>query len=274
MKLILIILFSFGLISCSTAPKETGAPISLRLDGIQGHKDLYAIHSQTLVENTSDNLLHQKIETVEFEVASEISKIDKKNSTITVDTKTISKDGTLSLHDMAYPELNETINFIFDSKGRVIHAGKNSPDTIFFVSPLPLPDKKVNVGDTWNYEAEWIAQENEMPMKMQLVLILKKALKCFGDENCAEVEWSGKVFPSGIKIPIESHISGYMLYRPKTGSQIWSWSRNEEMLNIQGANMKVSTCVHSILKSETSKINPFANKIPACDPSVAMAPTN
>jgi hypothetical protein len=273
MKLILTIFMSLGLISCSSMPKETGGPISLALDGIEGHKDLYSVHSQTLVENTSvDKLLHQKIEMVEFDVATEILKVDKKNSTITVGTKTVKKNGSLSLHDMAYPELDETIPFVYNSQGKVLQAGRNTPNSIFFVSPLPLPDKSVKVGDSWTYETEWTGEGSEVPMKLQLVLVLKKALKCFDQEYCAEVEWSGKVFPEGMKAPVESRINGYALYRPKTGSQIWAWSRNEEELDVQGMKMKVSTCVQSVLKSENSKINPFAHKEPVCDPANENGP--
>ncbi len=273
LKMLILFVSGLGLISCSLSQKETNGPISLSLEGIPGHKDNYAIHSQTLVENVStDKLLHQKIEIVEFDVATEISKIDKKNSTVAIDTKTTKKEGSLSLHDMAYPELDETIHFVFDSRGRVIQAGKHNPGTIFFVSPLPLPDKIVKVGDTWTYKTEWVTLESQMPMKLELVMVLKKAIKCFGNEYCAEIEWSGKVFPDQIKMPIESKISGYSLYRPKTGSQIWTWSRNEETLELQGVKMKVSTCIQSILKSEKSKINPFAGRAPVCDPADANGP--
>jgi len=259
---------SLGLFSCSLSQKETSSPISLKLEGIPGHKDSYSIHSQTLVENVSpDKLLHQKIETVEFDVNTEISNIDKKNSTVAVDTKTTKKEGSLSLNDMAYPELGETINFVFDSRGRVIQAGKHSPGSIFFVSPLPLPDRQVKVGDTWVYKTEWVAAESQMSMKLELVMTLKKATRCYDNEYCAEIEWSGKVYQDQIPLPIHSKISGYTLYRPKTGSQIWTWSRNEEELTLQGVKMKVSTCIQSILKSETSKLNPFANQQPICDPA-------
>ena len=277
LKMLLLFISGLGLISCSLSrlmpQSETDGAISLSFEGIAGHKDNYAIHSQTLVENVSpDKLLHQKIEMVEFDVNTQIAKIDKKNSTVAVDTKTIKKEGSLSLHDMAYPELDETIQFVFDSQGRVIQAGKHNPGTIFFVSPLPLPDHRVKVGDTWVYKTEWVTLESQMPMKLELVMILKKVIKCFGNENCAEIEWSGKVFPDEIKMPIVSKISGYTLYRPKTGSQIWTWSRNEETLELQGVKMKVSTCIQSILKSEKSKLNPFANQAPVCDPSDADGP--
>lgn len=262
-----------GLISCSTSQKETTEPISLNLVGVPGHKDFYSVHSQTLVENISpDKLLHQKIEMVEFDVATEIEGVDKKNSTVSVETKTTKKEGNLSLNDMAYPELDETIDFVFDKRGRVLHAGRYSPETIFFVSPLPLPDHPVKVGDTWTYETEWVTQDSRMPMKIQLVMVLKKALKCFDKEYCAEVEWSGKVYSEEVKLPIISRINGYTLYRPKTGSQIWTWSRNEEQMEMQGVKMKVSTCIQSILKSEKSKLNPFANSEPTCDPANSTGP--
>lgn len=273
LKTWVLLSLGIGLISCSVSQKETLRPISMNLDGIQGHKDIYSIHSQTLVENTSpDKLLHQKIEMVEFDVQTEIAKVDSKNSTIAVDTKTIKKEGSLSLHDMAYPELDETIQFVFDKQGRVLHAGRHQPGTIFFVSPLPLPDRPVKVGDTWTYETDWVAQGSGLPMKLQLVMILKKTVRCFGDEYCAEVEWSGKTYPEEVKMPIESRISGYTFYRPKTGSQIWTWSRNEEQLELQGVKMKVSTCIQSILKSEKSKLNPFAGRAPICDPADANGP--
>lgn len=272
-KMLMVFVWSLGLISCSLAQKDTLGPISLSLEGIAGHKDTYSIHSQTLVENVSkDKLLHQKIEIVEFDVATQISNIDKKNSTVAIDTKTTKKEGSLSLHDMAYPELDETIPFIYDSRGRVLQAGRYSPGTIFFVSPLPLPDRSVKVGDTWSYKTEWITTESQMPMKLDLVMILKKAFKCFDNEYCAEIEWSGKVYPDQIKLPIESRISGYTLYRPKTGSQIWTWSRNEETMELQGVKMRVSTCIQSVLKSEKSKINPFVDQEPVCDPANADRP--
>lgn len=269
LRITILFMAMSGLISCSTSQKETLEPISLNLEGVPGHKDIYTVYSQTLVENVSpDKLLHQKIETVKFDVATEIEKVDNKNSTIAVETTTTKKDGSLSLTDMAYPELDEAIDFIFDKRGRVLHAGKYSPDTIFFVSPLPLPDRPVKVGDTWAYETEWITQDSRIPMKIQLVMVLKKALKCYNKEYCAEVEWSGRVFSEELKLPIISQITGYTLYRPKTGSQIWTWSRNEEEMEMQGVKMKVSTCLQSILKSEKSKINPYANREPTCDSSL------
>ncbi len=256
--------------ACSLSQKETNRPISLRFEGVKGHKDLYSIHSQTVVENISpDKLLHQKIDMVEFDVQTEISKIDSKNSTIEVNSKTIKKEGHLSLHDMAYPELNETIHFVFDRQGRVLRAGDHPSDTIFYIPPLPLPETEVKVGDTWTYEKEWRTQQSLVPMKLQLVMVLKKVINCYRNEKCVEIEWSGKVSPADEGLPIESLIVGYTLYRPKTASQIWTWSRNEEKLKLQGVDMKVSTCVHSILKSERSKINPFAKQEPLCDPTKA-----
>jgi hypothetical protein len=271
LRVTVLLVAMIGFTACSTSQIETQDPISLNLEGVPGHKDLYSIHSQTLVENVSpDKLLRQKIETVEFDVATQIEKVDKKNSTIEMETTTTKKDGSLSLNDMAYPELDETIDFVFDKRGRVLHAGRYSPDTIFFVSPLPLPDRPVKVGDTWTYETEWVTQDSRLPMKIQLVMVLKKALKCYDKEYCAEVEWSGRVFSDELKMPIVSHINGYTLYRPKTGSQIWTWSRNEEQMEMQGVKMRVSTCIQSILKSEKSKINPYANKEPTCDPSLSL----
>src|SRR5690606_16285168 len=115
------------LVSCSSSQKVTNRPISLRFEGIIGHKDTYSIHSQTIVENISpDKLLHQKIDMVEFDVQTEIAKINSKNSTIEVNAKTIKKEGHLSLHDMAYPELDETIHFVFDKRGRVLRAGDHA----------------------------------------------------------------------------------------------------------------------------------------------------
>ncbi len=247
--------------------KETLTPISLNLDGIEGHKDTYSIHSEVLVENiTKDKLGHQKIEMVEFDVETEITKVDPKNSTVSINTKTIKKEGNMSLHDMAYPELDETIPFTFDKQGRVLFAGPHQPGSIFFVPPLPLPSYQVKVGDTWSYETDWVTKESHMPMKLQLVMVLKKAIRCFGNEYCVEIEWSGKTYPDGVKMPVESKISGYTLYRPKTGSQVWTWSRNEEKLELQGMKMRVATCMQSVLKSEKSKLNPFANQNPVCDP--------
>lgn len=260
-----IFTLSIGLISCSLSQKETGGPISLNLEGILGHKDVYSIHSQVMVESIRDKLSHQKIDMVEFDVESEIVKVDSKNSTVLVNTKTTKKEGALSLHDMAYPELGETIPFTFDKQGRVLYAGGNPPGSIFFVPPLPLPNYNVKVGDTWTYEADWVTREAQA-MKLKLVMILKKAIKCFENEYCAEIEWQGKTFPEDLKMPIESHITGYTLYRPKTGSQIWTWSRNEEQLDLQGVKMRVATCIQSVLKSEKSKLNPFANQDPVCDP--------
>lgn len=261
------------LASCSLSQKETNRPISLRFEGLKGHKDIYSVHSQTLVENISpDKLLHQKIDMVEFDVQTEIAKINSKNSTIEVTSRTVKKEGHLNLHDMAYPELDETINYVFDKQGRVLRAGDHASDTIFYIPPLPLPATDVRVGDTWTYEKEWKTQQSLVPMKLQLVMILKKIINCYRNEKCVEIEWSGNVTPTEGGLPIESRIVGYTLYRPKTGSQIWTWSRNEEKLKLQGVNMTVSTCVHSILKSEKSKINPYAKQAPVCDPANSSIP--
>jgi hypothetical protein len=170
---------------------------------------------------------------------------------------------------MAYPELNENIEFVFNRFGNVLKAGEYPKNSLFYIPPLPLPQKSVSVGDSWKYEGEWSSASLQGAMKTKLTMTLTKIVDCFKNEKCVGVEWHGTVQPisQGVTLPVQVEIKGYTFYRPKTGSQLWAYMRNIESLQIQNLKLTVSSCVQSILKSDTSGLNPFVKKEPYCDPS-------
>ncbi len=264
-----VLLILLVLASCSHNPFKKNESISIKLKGLEGYEEKYTVFSQTLVENIKDDqLMNQKIEVVDFDLFNKTTKVN--DSGIHISSTTTRKEGSMQLHDMAYPELNERIDFVYNQEGEVLKAGSFLKNSLFFLPPIPLPKKAIRVGDHWDYEGRWTAPSLQGTMKIKLQMELKKILPCFSNEKCVGVQWTGIVNPDQgqkFNLPVESVIQGYALYRPLTGSQLWSYTRNIESFSLQNLKLRVSSCVQSILKSDTSGLNSFVKKDPYCDPS-------
>lgn len=259
-----------GTIPISGGSIENSTRVHLGLRGKVGSTDKLELYSKTVSQNiTPDKLLRQTEESVYFKLSQKTTQVDDKKN-VHQSLVTTFKEGSLNLHDMAYPELNEVMPFVFDSEGKVVSVGNFQEGSLFYVSPLPLPNKEVSVGDTWPYETTWWSEQSNTMMKIEILFVLKKILKCFKDELCVAIAWSGKVSPeSSVKKPIEpmlpklfeSKLQGYSILRLETGTQIWSYIKNSESLKIEDVDLKVYSCIKSVLDDPAVK-----KEKPYCDP--------
>ena len=253
---VVIFASSMGLLTgCQSAskrlhPKDPGKAVSIDLKGSEGlvRETLYHSHSY-IKEFELEQIVKEKDEIVDFTVEEKFRK-PRKEGTIAIDVTSKDKDGIVDLHDLAFPEVEEVINYVYDKKGNVLLAGGYPEQSIFYVPPMPLPSKPVEVGDTWDSESEWISLKNGIPLKVGIVGILKNLYEC-AEDTCADIEISGSVEVLGMKkvdVSFLSEISGRVLYNVDKGTPLWSLIRSTEDLRLKDSRTSVQSCVISKLK--------------------------
>ncbi|MEO0336137.1 MAG: hypothetical protein AAF202_07075 [Pseudomonadota bacterium] len=225
-------------------------PIRLEFKGSDGlvRETLYHSHSY-IREYEFEQLVKEKDEIVDFTIQESFKK-PKKPNTLAVEVTSKDKDGIVDLHDLAFPEVDEVIMYVYDKMGNVLLAGGYPEQSIFYVPPMPLPEKKVEVGDTWESESEWISLKNGIPLKVGIVGILKNFYAC-GAEKCADIEVSGAVEVLGMKktdVSFLSEISGRVLYNVDKGMPVWSLIKSTEDLRMKDSRTAVQSCVTSKMK--------------------------
>lgn len=224
--------------------------IKLALKSEKGVEDITRYYSHSYIRDyEGPQLVRERDEIVDFRVLEKIMGVNKKGE-ITVLTSTTTKDGTVDLHDLAFPEKGEEIEYIFNRDGKVLKAGDLPPDSIFYVPPLALPKGPVKVGDTWALDHAWISLKNGIPLAVHLVAILKSIRQC-GKGLCADIELSGSVELVGLKKEaiFNSSIWGRMLMSVEKGSVLWSEVRSRERMTLSGKGTDVLSCLVSGLEA-------------------------
>lgn len=209
--------------------------------------------SNAYIRNYSDQqLTREKHEAVDFTTQTKALDYNPNLKLLRYSMKTVSKDGQVNLHELAFPEKNEEIEFIVRSNAQVIKAGKNPPDSLFFVPSLPVPDHPVEVGDTWEMIHEWRSAAEKIPLRLETVGILKGLVKCEGDKTCADIEISGGVKlaikPDAVGAKFGSRIWGRMLFGLERGDIIWSEVRSEEEMGAGNDRVLIQSCMVSETK--------------------------
>ncbi len=239
----------------SSSKPEAGESVVIELKGVPGASSLtrYYSSSRILTYTESTQLLRDKTESVEFDVSTAIKFYDPASGVLKFKTKTVRKDGQVDLHDLAFPELKEEIDFIVSGKtAQVIQAGSYSPQGIFYVPSVPIPKGPVRVGDTWTMEHSWYSAAENIPLKLDIVGILKGIVTCEGSKTCADIEISG-----GVELvnPItkkdagfRSKLWGRMLFSVDRGDVIWSEMRSIEEMNVVKERVVVTSCMISETK--------------------------
>ncbi|MCB0392176.1 MAG: hypothetical protein KDD58_12870 [Bdellovibrionales bacterium] len=272
-----ILVSCFSFISCShfskkpepaVVVKEPGK-IELKLKSIEGRIDLTDYYSHSKIKTFEQNqLVREKDEIVEFKVKSESVKPDNNNNFIRTIVTTLEKDGLVDLHDLAFPEVKERIEFVFRQNADVLYAGSYPQSSVFYVPPLSLPDEKVEIGDTWEMQKSWVSMKNNIPLKLNLVTILKNIYECGKNEKCADLEVSGDI---GIittmneSTKFNSQISGRIIFLIDKGTILWSVVNSDESFTIGPTRLEVKSCLNSILREPIEDV--WAKSIEAeCDP--------
>lgn len=233
---------------------KKSTPLRLVLNKQEGHKDLTQFYSYAMIHNfEGSQLVKEREEIVEFDVESFVTKssVPHKLSkdVFAMVMKTVRKDGTVDLHDFAFPEKGEAIEYHLDSQGRVFKAGDYHPSSVFFVPPVALPQGEVQVGDTWELKHSWITSKNNLPLQMDIAVIFKNLYQC-GSHKCADLELSGNVVlltQVDQQLRFNSELSGRMLFVLEEGTVVWSEMHTKEEFVLPESHVLVTSCLSSAM---------------------------
>jgi hypothetical protein len=208
--------------------------------------DYFHISSSRAFEGRE--LRNEKTETLGFTANAETVKVDadKFTQTITVSKK----DGTIGLHDFAMPEPGEKLEVVADNKGKILKAGDWPTNSIFYVSPISLPENPVEVGETWVMQASWLSLQDMVPYELEMVSILRGFVKC-GADICADIEINGNVGMQGqLKqaLVFRSEWRGRMLFAIDAGTVVWSRTNSEETFAYDRVHRTIGSCLEAALR--------------------------
>ena len=221
---------------------EQRQEFSLRAVPAEGRREQTQFYSATLTKTFEDGqIVHAKEEIVEFTVQVDGEGVDKATGGIKQVVRVIEKNGFVDLHELAFPEVGEDLPMAFTANGRVLQAGAYPRDSIFYVPPVSLPDRPVKIGDTWTMSEQWASSANGMPMRIELLTILKAVYICSQEQRCADLEISGTVtLPARVAgLTFASEIRGRMLFGMAKGTVIWGLIRNAEKLSTEADEIQV-----------------------------------
>jgi hypothetical protein len=226
-------------------------------------------------------LLAERVETTDF--ATKLTHVSSQGPTgpFLYRAKTISKDGMAELHDLAFPELGESIDLLVSPQGDVLSAGIYPKESIFYVPSLSLPTTPVQVGDTWSLQRRWYSLKGGLPMQFDIVSIFKNVFAC-GKSVCAEIEVSGTVgvAPADPKAPAQltsvasmvSDLRGRYLFDVQSGTVLWSHILNTERLVSGDWKIDVRSCIVEALDEPAAEKWSWYKQV-KCDP-LADAPAH
>lgn len=237
-----------------TEKVEIKEPVLLRLKAEMGRVEKVAYtHRSQAKAFEEQELRHEKEEGLDFISQADTVKVgepdSKSVSVFTQVLKIVKKDGVGDLHDFAMPEVDEKLEITADSLGKILKSGDYPPNSVFFVSPISLPEKPVSIGDTWTMDASWLSLEEMVPYQLQMVSILKGYWKC-GDDTCAEIEISGDVgFQGPLKTAMDfkSTWRGRIYFALKAGTVVWSRTDSAERLLAERVRREVKSCLEAVL---------------------------
>lgn len=241
---------------CSSLKKSfspaSDQAVRIELKGKPGTSAETRYYSHANVKTYSDRqLLRDKQEIVDFTTVTKIKAYDPAEKVVSFSVRTVEKDGMVELHNLAFPEKFEEIDYMVRTSGVVMKAGEYPPQSLFFVPSLPVPAEEVRVGDTWTMEHTWYSSRDAIPLKLDVVGILKALVPC-GGKICADIEVSGGVrlvnaaTASGAQF--ESRVWGRILYSPERGDIIWSEMRSQEEMSAGSDKFTVLSCMVSETK--------------------------
>ena len=278
--------------SCATQPipeslklLQDQGPVRLELKPEVGFGDLTDYRSRTITKTFTDGQISRKQSAgVDFTVETKVTHVDPVNKIGTYQLTTIEKEGSTDLSDFAMPELGETFEYVISSEGQVLRAGNMPIGTLYYVPPISLPKEEVRVGDSWPLTADWVSLKSNIPLRMELVSILKNFRSCGEVGTCAEIEVSGDVVISGMqshvltsrtkneqdpKLRFRSEIHGRLLLSLKKGSVLYSIMRSNESLSGEKDSVQISSCLLSfVTKPESDKV--LVREATECNPLAAI----
>ena len=174
-KIVYLFVSCFSIISCTSIFKDQNFKViplkvtdqrTIHLKSEEGRVENIKYFSHSKIKSFEEQqLIREKDEIVEFLVESKSLASDQGN--IRNILTTLEKDGLVDLHDLAFPEVKERIEFVFKPNAEVLYAGSYPKSSVFYVPPLSLPSDAVKVGDTWEMQRSWISMKNNIPFTTQ-----------------------------------------------------------------------------------------------------------
>jgi hypothetical protein len=242
------------------------------LKGHQGERAETVYHSSSAVEDYESNQkVRDRQEILDFVVGTEV--VEARDNQLTVRTRTLDKDGTGSLHDFAFPEKDESIDFVYSSDANVLRADPFPKASIFYLPPVSLPNHDVKIGDTWTMDHAWISSNDGLPLHLSMVTIFKDVVSCGPFGHCADLEISGQVDIASEAVlrmlRFDSRIWGRMLFSLDRGDVVWSEVRSEDMFKAKDNESRVLSCMVSRMQAPDSGTR---EKV-SCEPTISMVPT-
>ncbi len=254
------------------APTKLSGPVTLRLKAPVGRLEQVAYsHRATSNSFEDQQLRHHKEDSLDFVSQAETVKVSTGDAQgiqrFTQVLSVLKKDGVADLHEFAMPDLGERLEVTADSLGHIVKSGDYPPNSIFYVSPMSLPEKPVSAGDTWTMQASWLSLEEMVPYQLDMVSILKGFWTC-GKDTCAEIEISGDVGfqgPLSQTLQFKSTWQGRIFFALEAGTVVWSRTDSEERLIADKVRRDVDSCLEAVL------IEPSDVKLPGlkgarCEP--------
>lgn len=273
-KLALISHFVF-VFGCATGGiKGDGPAYTLEMKGRVGETQLTRYYSAAHIKNfESGQITKDRQEVVDFTVRTKTTQVDPGSKSFVVRSRTIRKDGNSSLHELAFPELNEEIEFVISKQARILSAGDYPPDSLFFVPFMPMPKGPVQVGETWTLQHSWNSSPSGIPLSLDLIAIFKGVRPCMKAQTCADLEISGKVLVDAAtkeNVKFDGNVWGRILFSIENGDVIWSETRSSEDMVLGAESMKVLSCLRSEIVDRDLK--PAKNDGFQCEPSLEPVP--
>jgi hypothetical protein len=242
-------------------PVKLEEPVTLRLKAEMGRTEKVSYTHRAVSNSYEDNQLrHKKEDALDFTSQAETLKVEPADSNgvskFTQVLTILKKDGSADLHDFAMPDLGERLEVTADSLGHIFKSGDYPPNSIFYVSPMSLPEKPVSIGDTWTMQASWLSLEDMVPYQLDMVSILKGFLAC-GSDTCADIEISGQVTFQGpllqSSLQFKSQWQGRTYFAMNAGTVIWSRVDSDERLISEKVRRDVSSCLEAVLVEPQSE---------------------
>ncbi|PIT99005.1 MAG: hypothetical protein COT74_12230 [Bdellovibrionales bacterium CG10_big_fil_rev_8_21_14_0_10_45_34] len=263
---LVILLLAFT--GCTSGQKhvdmiEGDSPLNIRFKPQVGQKEVtdYKYHSLTRTTNKGQ-VNFEREEDLTFSVQAEVLS-ERTESEITVydyAMETLRKDGQENLNNMAFPELGEKIVWTLNDRTQVLKVANKLPGSIFYVPLIPIPDKPIKVGDTWESLYHWNASNSQLKMVLELTTLLKSHFRCQKSHECIELQYSGEVNPSEARlvgVGMKSVLEGTMVYDLTASAIVMSKTNNSEEIAQDSSSVEVKSCIVSTIQSISDYSLPF-----------------
>jgi hypothetical protein len=249
-------------------PLEIREPVELRLKSKQGRIEKVAYLHNSFAKSYEDaEIKNQKDESLEF--TSQTETVSDAPGKFTQVVQVIHKDGTADLHDFAMPEMGEKLEITTSVQGKILKAGDYPTNSVYYVSPVSLPEGPVSLGDTWTMQSNWLSLDEMVPFQLDMVSILKGFWAC-GKDRCAEIEIQGDVSLQGKLVKsmtFKSTWRGRIYFDIDAGTVVGSRVDSDEDMSAEKVHRQIKSCLAAVLLEPAELRLPNVTK-PACDTSL------